>query len=220
MSKIKDSNTKKEILSEINNFFKIYKENLENKDFLIIYNFNNKQNKISLRFSKENFFHLTGLERGDNSLSPLKFYQKLEQKTLNINDISIGKFTKKKLKVYQDMIKIFKEESKIGDYDPNNKYQKNLSLDKAMCLAIPNTNMVLGIRFIGGIYTVPVSLLQQNLKNISYKNSITDIICMFEKNTEDKKYNKIIYNITDFKIIIQNDRELKEILTENLLKNL
>lgn len=39
-------NMKKEILSKINNFFKEYKRNLENKDFLIIYQNNEKQKKI------------------------------------------------------------------------------------------------------------------------------------------------------------------------------
>ena len=39
-------NMKKEILSKINNFFKEYKRNLENKDFLIIYQNNEEQKKI------------------------------------------------------------------------------------------------------------------------------------------------------------------------------
>lgn len=45
----------KEVLSKINTFFKEYRENLENRDFLIIYQNKGKQNKIFLRFLKENF---------------------------------------------------------------------------------------------------------------------------------------------------------------------
>lgn len=116
--------TKKKILSKINKFFKEYRENLENKDFLLIYVDSSNYENISLRFLKKNFFHLTGLERGERSVSPFDFYKKLENKTLNINDIVVGKFTEKKLNAYNNMIKIFKERSKIGVYDPNNLYQK------------------------------------------------------------------------------------------------
>lgn len=118
------------------------------------------------------------------------------------------------------MIRIFKEKSKIGNYDPDNLYQKNLSIDKGMALSIPNTNVVLGIRFIGGKYTVPVSLLQQRLENISYKDTITDIICMFEKNIYEEKYNKLVYSITDIKKLLENDEELENLLAEELLEEI
>lgn len=47
-------NIKKEILSKVNIFFKTYKKNLENKDFLLVYN--NKKDLISVRFLKKIFF--------------------------------------------------------------------------------------------------------------------------------------------------------------------
>lgn len=210
-------NFKKEILSKINKFFKEYKENLENRDFLIIYKNNGKKDEIFLRFLRENFLHLTGINR---SLSSFDIYKKLEKKNLRVNDITLGKFTEKKLQVYSKMIKIFKEKSKIGTYDPNNLYQKSLSIDKGMALSIPDTDMVLGIRIIGGKYTVPVSLLQQKLENISYKETITDIICTFEKNVEEEKYSKLVYNIEDIKELLQENEGIKELLTEELLKEI
>ena len=66
-------NFKKEILSKINKFFKEYKENLENRDFLIIYKNNGKKDEIFLRFLRENFLHLTGINR---SLSSFDIYKK------------------------------------------------------------------------------------------------------------------------------------------------
>ena len=210
-------NVKKEILSKINNFFKEYKRNLENKDFLIMYQNNEEQKKIFLRFLKENFLHLTGINR---SIPSFDFYKKLEKRTLKADDITLGKFTEKKLQVCNEMIRIFKENSKIGTYDPNNSYQKNLSIDKGMALTIPNSDMVLGIRFIGDRYTVPVSLLQQKLENISQKDTITDIICMFEKNVIEEQYNKIIYNTVDVKNLLQENKELEKLLTVDLLKEI
>lgn len=89
-----------------------------------------------------------------------------------------------------------------------------------MALSISDSNMVLGIRITGGKYTVPVSLLQQKLENISYKDTITDIICMFEKNTEEEKYSKLIYSMVDIKELFQENEDIKGLLTEELLKEI
>ena len=170
--------------------------------------------------SNRAIFYLTGLEIGQRSISPIDFYKKLENKTLKTNDIALGKFTEKKLKVYEEMIRIFKEQSRIGDYDSSNFYQKNLSIDKGMALSIPNSDMVLGIRFIGGRYTVPVSLLQQKLENISYKDTITDIVCMFEKNIKEEKYSKIVYTTVEIETLINNNKELEDLLASELLEKI
>ena len=89
-----------------------------------------------------------------------------------------------------------------------------------MALSIPNSDMVLGIRFIGGRYTVPVSLLQQKLENISYKNTITDIVCMFEKNIKEEKYTKIVYATVEIETLINNNKELEDLLASELLETI
>ena len=89
-----------------------------------------------------------------------------------------------------------------------------------MALSIPNSDMVLGIRFIGGRYTVPVSLLQQKLENISYKNTITDIVCMFEKNIKEEKYSKIVYTTVEIETLINNNKELEDLLASELLEKI
>ncbi len=208
---------KKEVLSGINSFFKEYRENLENRDFLLICKNDDIQKEIFVRFLKKNFLHLTGINR---SLSSFDIYKKLENKTLRAEDITLGKFTEKKLQVCKEMMRIFKEKSKIGTYDPNNSYQKNLSIDKGMALSIPNSDMVLGIRFIGGRYTVPVSLLQQKLENISYKDTITEIVCMFEKNIKEEKYTKIVYTTVEIETLINNNKELEDLLASELLETI
>lgn len=126
----------------------------------------------------------------------------------------------KKLSVSSEMIKIFSQKSKIAVYDPENKYQKNLSIDNGMTLSIPKSNAVLGIRYTEKGKSVPVSLLQQKLENISYKDTITDIICMFEKNIEEEKYSKLIYNMVDIKELFQENEDIKDLLTEELLKEI
>lgn len=114
------------------------------------------------------------------------------------------------------MIKIFSQKSKIAVYDPENKYQKNLSIDNG----IPKSNAVLGIRYTEKGKSVPVSLLQQKLENVSYKDTITDIICMFEKNIEEEKYSKLIYSMVDIKELFQENEDIKGLLTEELLKEI
>lgn len=211
---------KQDILNQIIKFHKLYKKKLANKNFLLIYKNFGEIKKINLSFSKENFFHLTGVGQGKDILTSLKFYKKIERRQLVIDEFEVKKFTLKKLSVSSEMIKIFTEKSKIAVYDPENKYQKNLSIDNGMALSIPKSDAVLGIRNIENSKSVPVSLLQQRLENISYKDTITDIICMFEKNIHEEKYNKLVYSITDIKKLLENDEELENLLAEELLEEI
>ena len=211
---------KEEILKQIVKFHRLYKNKLVNKEFLIIYKSLENIKKASISFLKENFFHLIGIEQGKSFLTPLNFYKKLERKQLKITDFEVKNFTLKKLSVSTEMIRIFSEKSKIAVYDTENKYQKNLSIDNGMALSIPESNAVLGIRYTKENEAVPVSLLQQKLENISQKDTITDIICMFEKNVIEEQYNKIIYNTVDIKNLLQENKELEKLLAEDLLKEI
>ena len=213
-------NDKRDILKQIYKFQKMYKSKLENRDFLIICKNFEEIKKIKLSFNKENFFHLIGLGQGKEFLTPLKFYKKIEKNLLVTDDFEVKNFTLKKLSVSTEMVRIFSEKSKISVYDTENKYQKNLSIDNGMALSIPESNAVLGIRYTKENEAVPVSLLQQKLENISQKDTITDIICMFEKDVMEEQYNKIIYNTVDIKNLLQENKELEKLLTVDLLKEI
>lgn len=211
---------KEEILKQIVKFHRLYKNKLVNKEFLIIYKTLGNIKKANISFLKENFFHLIGIEQGKPFLTPLNFYKKLEKRQLKISDFEVKNFTLKKLSVSTEMVRIFSEKSKIAVYDPKNKYQKNLSIDNGMALSIPESNAILGIRYIENDKSVPVSLLQQKLENISYKRTITDIVCMLEKDIQEKQYHKINYNTVDIKTLLQEDKELEKLLTIDLLKEI
>lgn len=211
---------KEEILKQIVKFHRLYKNKLVNKEFLIIYKSLENIKKASISFLKEIFFHLIGIEQGKSFLTPLNFYKKLERKQLKITDFEVKNFTLKKLSASTEMVRIFSEKSKIAVYDTENKYQKNLSIDNGMALSIPESNAVLGIRYTKENEAVPVSLLKQKLENISQKDTITDIICMFEKNVMEEQYNKIIYNTVDIKNLLQENKELEKLLTVDLLKEI
>ena len=206
----------KNIINKIEKCFNLYNSCLINKDFLIVYKLKDKFNILNLQFKKENFLHLTGIEK----IKPLKFYEKLNDKTLKTEDIKVGQYSNIKLSVFPEMINIFKEKSEIGTYDENNKFHKNLSIDQGLTLSIPKSDVILGIRKIENGKSVPVSLLKQKLKKISKKDTITDIICMFEKNVIEEQYNKIIYNTVDVKNLLQENKELEKLLTEDLLKEI
>ncbi len=186
---------------------------------IIFYNLSNIK-KANISFLRENFFHLIGIGQGKSFLTPLNFYKKLERKQLKITDFEVKNFTLKKLSISTEMIRIFSEKSKIAVYDTENKYQKNLSIDNGMALSIPESNAVLGIRYTKENEAVPVSLLKQKLENISQKDTITDIICMFEKDIMEEQYNKIIYNTVDIKNLLQENKELEKLLTTDLLKEI
>lgn len=207
---------KKNIINKIKECFNLYNNYLIDRDFLIVYKSKNEYCILNLQFKKENFLHLTGIEK----IKPLKFYEKLKDKTLKIKDIEVGEYSNMKLSVFPDMINIFKEKSKIGAYNQSNKFHKNLSIDQGMALSIPESNAVLGIRHIENEKSVPVSLLKQKLENISYKDTITDIVCMFEKNIKEEQYSKIVYNTIDVKTLLQENKELEKLLAEDLLKEL
>ena len=211
---------KEEILKKIAEFHKLYKKKLVNKNFLLIYKNFEEMKKVSISFSKENFFHLTGLGQSKSFITPLNFYKKLERRQLEITDFEVKNFTLKKLSVSTEMVKIFSEKSKIAVYDTKNKYQKNLSIDNGMALSIPESNAVLGIRYIKDDKSVPVSLLQQKLENISQKDTITDIVCMLEKTIKEEEYNKIVYNTIDMKVLLEKNKELEKLLTKDLLKEI
>lgn len=211
---------KEEILKQIVKFHRLYKNELVNKEFLIIYKSLENIKKASISFLKENFFHLIGIEQGKSFLTPLNFYKKLERKQLKITDFEVKNFTLKKLSVSTEMIRIFSEKSKIAIYDIKNKYQKNLSIDNGMALSIPESNAVLGIRYTKENEAVPVSLLQQKLENISQKDTITDIVCLLEKTIKEEEYNKIVYNTIDMKVLLEKNKELEKLLTKNLLKEI
>ena len=211
---------KEEILKQIVKFHRLYKNKLVNKEFLIIYKTLENIKKANISFLRENFFHLIGIGQGKSFLTPLNFYKKLERKQLKITDFEVKNFTLKKLSISTEMIRIFSEKSKIAVYDTENKYQKNLSIDNGMALSIPESNAVLGIRYTKGNEAVPVSLLKQKLENISQKDTITDIICMFEKDIMEEQYNKIIYNTVDIKNLLQENKELEKLLTTDLLKEI
>lgn len=201
-----------EVLQKIIKFYREYKENLENKDYLIIYKKENKLEYLILTFTKENFYHLTGLGRGKSFLTPLKFYKKLESRTLKATEIEIKNFTLKKLSVSNKMIEIFKNKSKIGIYNPNNSYQKKLFIDKGIALSSSESDVVLGMRYTESKKAVPVSLLKQKLENIAYKESITEVLFLFEKNISEEKYNKIIVNAWEIEKLIEENSDLRNFL--------
>ena len=208
---------KEKIFKKLISFHKAYKQNLENKDFLLLFYNENELKKISISFDKKNFFHLTGLNK-TNLLTPNKFYKKLENKTLSLKDIEIKNFTTKKLSASSDMIKIFNKKSKIALYNPQNKYQKKLSIDSGLTLS--NSNSILGIRFIDEKKAVPVSLLKQKLENICLKETTTDIVCILKKEKTEEKYNEINENTLSLNEIIKTNPDIKNLISNELLNQI
>lgn len=112
------------------------------------------------------------------------------------------------------MIKIFNKKSKIALYNPQNKYQKKLSIDSGLTLS--NSNSILGIRFIDEKKAVPVSLLKQKLENICLKETTTDIVYILKK----EKYNEINENTLSLKEIIKTNPDIKNLISNELLNQI
>ena len=108
---------KKNVLKVIINSAKLYKNNLVDKNFLIVSKTNNTPYKFwELKFEKKQFAHLTGVKL---NISSTYFYKKAISRSLSIKDFeprSDGS-TELKLEVLPKLMEFKDSIRMIGDYD-------------------------------------------------------------------------------------------------------
>lgn len=151
----------KEVLRKLKESVKIYKENLQNTNLLIIYNENKKIEYIEILFLARNFMHLTGVRSISNNGKYKKanqFYNACINNKLSYKDIIIKKdgTTELKLDIISNLVYIDKKCKMLGIY---NNSKKELLTD----ILVGGIHMCVGLIKEQGKYYIPNTLLKEDI---------------------------------------------------------
>ena len=177
---------KKQAINIITESCMKYQKNLENKNFLFIYNSNEKTLKsLETLFLKSNFLHLTGIKLKNHRIkSSTQFYNICSDNKLSPNDFEFSSngTTELKLNVLPQIINIPYNAKMIGDY---------LNTKKLLVTEKVIGNIFLSLGFIQdrNEYYIPNTALNENIKRITVSQN--KIIAILEKNAKDKHYRTI-----------------------------
>ncbi len=179
---------KKEKIKEICEMAKIYDKNLKGKNLMFI--FENKLNKkldyIETQFLANNFMHLTGISI-KKIKSSTEFYRLCLNNKLSYKQVMEKQngTTKLKLEVLPQMLNIGKNARMVADYS-NSKV--NLYTEKL----IGNIRCSIGFINVKGYY-LPNTIIKEDIRQISQKETISRVIAILEKTTNQKEYSNITY---------------------------
>lgn len=196
--------TKNEAINILVKCVKLYKENLEGKSLLIIFENNNEINKIEIIFSKSNFQHLTGIEL-DNKKQVKSFYNRCLNKVISEKDIKFKKdgTTELKLSVLEQLMNMNTNARMIGEYNFSKIY---LYTDKVL----GGIHATIGLKKVNNYY-VANTALKEDIRNVAIKTN--RIICIMSKEISKKLYEEITYIAKNIDI----DKVLKD---KNVIKNI
>ncbi len=180
---------KKAAISIISQAAKVYNEQINHKNLLIIYGPPSKPSFLETRANETNFLHLTGmvLNENINGNSPDKFFQdaldeRLSEEVFRFKD----KTTAQKLNVLVQTLRVASNASMIGDYNFNPRHIR-LQTDKfagsvSSCLGLfkPDEN---------SRYYIPNSVLESDIRDEVF--SAERVLAIVSKKIEEKEYNKI-----------------------------
>ena len=206
----------KEILKKLKESAKIYKENLQNTNLLIIYNKNNRVEYIEVLFLARNFMHLTGvrsLEKSGKYKKANQFYNACLNNKLSYKDIIIKDdgTTKLKLDIISNLVNIDKECKMIGMYD-NSK--KELITD----ILVGSVHMCVGLIRDSKTYYIPNTLLKEDIRKLTIERY--PIIGILKKKINEEKYQTLTYisKKMDISMITKNIELCNKINIECLIK--
>lgn len=182
---------KEEAIKIIYKCAKLYKENLENRNFLFISSINNnKLSHIEAKFLKNNFKHLTGVADNDKKISANLFYTKCLNNKLSLHDFKMRDdgTTELKLSVLSELMKINKCVKMIGNC---NKYKPKLYVDKLA----GNTRACIGLSKVDEFY-VPITALKEDTRDLITETE--KVIAIFSKGIKEALYTNLTYIAKDF----------------------
>lgn len=174
---------------------KKYKNNLENKNIMFIYE--NKKTKkleyIETSYKPYNYLHLTGLEYKIKSnetkyQKAVEFYKLATIGKLNIRNITIKKreIVELKMKAMNTLMNIDKSAKMIGNYNNNIKdtlYTEKISGTVHYCLGFVKSRKEK--------YYIPNTALSQNILDIT--DVANKIIAILKKPEIKEKYSEVTY---------------------------
>ncbi|SFO15082.1 PBECR4 domain-containing protein [Proteiniclasticum ruminis] len=186
---------KKTAIEIISRCSKRYKENLNNQNFMFVYEVNGKLYKIQTVFFPRNYLHLTGVKLNQSSRikSASQFFDNCRQGRLSERDFEFSPdgTTQQKLQVLDRLMEIHRNAKMVCFYD--GKFRLNLSTDTL----IGTTSACLGFvsdttTSTGEEFYVPNTALNEDIRNISTK-PYNKVIAVLSKGINDELYTHCRY---------------------------
>ncbi len=179
----------KEIIKKLRESARIYKENLQNTNLLIIFQKDNKIEYIEILFLSRNFMHLTGVRSIENNGKYKKanqFYNDCLNNKLSYKNIVIKKdgTTKLKLDIISNLVNMDKKCKMIGIYD-NSK--KQLVTD----ILIGNIQICVGLIKEQEKYYIANTLLKEDIRKLTIEQY--PIIGILKKKIKEEKYSVVTH---------------------------
>lgn len=197
---------KKEAETILKKCAKLYKERLLNKNVMFITMKAGKEiQAFEVRFLKENFLHLTGVEINKEEISSKAFFDRCINNKISINDFEFRKdnTTDMKLKILQTLVTIDMTANILGDFD----YTKMFLQTKKMAA---NISACMGFQYYQNIHAyIPNTALKEDIRNITINRA--RIVTILKKDVKQKLYSDITYiakNINIFEIL--NNKNIKK----------
>ena len=175
---------KKKAIEIIVDAAKNYKESLQDKTFLIIYQNAETVESFQVEFRDNHFLHLTGIK---TKLSAQHFYEKCINGKLAVEEIELdqnGK-TQQKLLVLPFLHELLYHNCMVGSFINSGIY---IRAD----YFVGNTKAVLSVGFrYGKKFDFPVSLYREDVRKLSHPTN--KVLAIFVKSFKQKTYTECTY---------------------------
>lgn len=180
---------KERILLRLIRIANLYKDKVENKNFLFIFGNIKQPESIETIFNASNFLHLTGVsivKNISNIKSTKHFYQSLLSNNVKIDDFSIEyiNLTDKKLNRIVNLLNFSSSMKIVGIYN-NSKYFlqcDKLIGDAAGCIGFIKYNK----------YYYPNTVMDEDINRLT-EHPRQRVLVILQKNKDDKYYKTVSY---------------------------
>jgi hypothetical protein len=172
---------KSEAAQIITSCAKLYNENLENKNFLFIFNDKNNIQYLETLFLPRNYKHLTGVESSSKAVKSSDFYNLCLSGRLSPDDFELHKngTTDMKLSVLPQVMNIHKNAKMIGNF---NSIKFELITEKI----IGTVTACIGFVCENNFY-VPNTVLREDTRTV-VETPAKRIIAIFQKEIREQHY--------------------------------
>lgn len=176
---------KEEAVRVIISCAKQYNQNLESKNFLFVYDENNKINFFETVFLSRNFLHLTGVQLGQNTKSS-DFYRRCLNGQLSPSVFRLSKngVTEMKLSVLPQIMNIHKVARMLGDYSST----KSVLITEKI---VGTVTACLGLVYDKNFY-VPNTVLREDIRDVTIAPQ-KRILAIFQKAIKEQHYSSHTY---------------------------
>lgn len=175
---------KKQALNIIVRSAESYRKNLQDKNFLIIYQSNEGMRSVCVGFRGNHFLHMTGIE---TKLSAQRFYEKCINGKLAISEFELDKKGKaqRKLEVLPYLSELFYNNCMIGSFI-------NSGIFVRADYFVGNTKAVLSVGFrLGKKIDNPVTLYNEDVKKLTQPTH--KVLGIFSKRYDEAEYKNCTY---------------------------